>query len=122
MRRDILAAVAAFAVGAVMLVGRAYFDRSGVPAWFLAVPLALACAGVAVRRSAPLVCLALGVAAGSIDGAYSGPSLRTTLVFTDNLCSAALYAPARASRWLLGVTTTAAVITGAVIGMLERSW
>ncbi|MFC7717902.1 hypothetical protein [Nonomuraea recticatena] len=31
MRRDILAAVAAFAVGAVMLVGRAYFDRDGVP-------------------------------------------------------------------------------------------
>ncbi|MEV4159275.1 sensor histidine kinase [Nonomuraea dietziae] len=122
MRRDILAAVAAFAVGAVMLVGRAYFDRSGVPPWFLAVPLALACAGVAVRRSAPLVCLALGVAAVTIDGAYSGPSLPTTLVFTDNLYAAALYGPARVSRWLLGVTTTAAVIIGAVIGMLERSW
>ncbi|GAA2376556.1 histidine kinase [Nonomuraea africana] len=122
MRRDILGAVGAFAVGVVLLVGGAYYHRSGVPAWFPGVPLAITCAGVAVRRSAPLMSLALGVVALSLDVAYSGPSLPTALVFTDNLYAAALYGPARLSRWLLGITTAAAVIIGAVIGVIDRNW
>ncbi|MFD1934881.1 MULTISPECIES: sensor histidine kinase [Nonomuraea] len=120
MRRDVLAALAAFAVGLVLLAASAYYHRGG-PAWLPVVPLALTCAGVAVRRAAPLAALAFGVAGLGLDVAFAGPSLPTTLIFTDNLYSAALYGPARLGRWLLYVTAAGAVIIGVVFSFTEKN-
>lgn len=120
MKRVVSAAVLAFAVGVLLIAGRAYLDR-GVPVWVLGVPLAITCVGVVLRRRAPLVCLGLGVAGIVIDG-FVGPSLGTVLIFTDNLYAAALYGPARLARVLLGVTAVLAVIAGALAGFLARDW
>ncbi|MFI7702005.1 sensor histidine kinase [Nonomuraea sp. NPDC049480] len=116
MKRAALWAGVAFAVGVVLIAGRAHLER-GVPAWVLVVPLAITCAGVVVRQRAPLLSLGLGVVAVTIDG-FVGPSLGTVLVFTDNLYAAALYGPARFARVLLGVTAMLAVAGGAVAGFL----
>ncbi|MGW4469643.1 sensor histidine kinase [Nonomuraea sp. NPDC004354] len=120
MRRDLLGAVATFAVGLVLLAAGSFYPRAGVPVWLPVVPLALTCAGVAVRRSAPLAALALGVSGVGLDIAFAGPSLPTIVIFTDNLYAAALYGPPRLSRWLLGVTGAGAVIIGCVFGFVER--
>ncbi|MET9339204.1 histidine kinase [Nonomuraea sp. NPDC003804] len=120
MRRDLLGAVATFAVGLVLLAAGSFYPRAGVPVWLPVVPLALTCSGVAVRRSAPLAALALGVSGVGLDIAFAGPSLPTIIIFTDNLYAAALYGPPRLSRWLLGVTGAGAVIIGCVFGFVER--
>ncbi|MEU7900749.1 histidine kinase [Nonomuraea sp. NPDC049152] len=119
MRRDALGAMAAFAVGLVLLAAGSYYHRGG-PAWLPVVPLAMTCAGVAVRRSAPLAALGLGVVGLGLDVAFAGPSLPTTLIFTDNLYAAALYGPARLSRWLLYITAAAAVIIGGIFSFIEE--
>jgi signal transduction histidine kinase len=120
MKRAALGAGVAFAVGVVLIAGRANLERD-VPVWVLVVPLAIACAGVVVRQHAPLVSLGLGVVAVTIDG-FVGPSLGTILVFTDNLYAAALYGPARFARVLLGVTAVLAVVGGAVAGFIAADW
>ncbi|GAA3685076.1 histidine kinase [Nonomuraea antimicrobica] len=120
MTRVVLGAGAAFALGVMLIAGRAFVDR-GVPVWVLVIPLALTCVGVLVRQRAPLASLGLGVAGIVLDG-FVGPSLGTVLVFTDNLYAAALYGPARFARVLLGITAVLAVVTGAVAGFLARDW
>ncbi|WP_246267213.1 sensor histidine kinase [Nonomuraea typhae] len=110
MKRAALGAGLAFVVGVVLIEGRAYFR--GDPQWILFIPLAIVCAGVVVRTRAPVLSLALGVAGFGMD-LVVGPSLATALVFTDNLYAAALYGPARLSRWLLVVTATVAILGGA---------
>ena len=54
--------------------------------------------------------------------AFVGPSLGTVLVYTDNLYAAALYGPARFSRWLLGITTVLAVAAGAAGWFIAGDW
>ncbi|MFB4276016.1 sensor histidine kinase [Nonomuraea sp. MTCD27] len=120
MKRVELWAGLAFAMGVMLIAGGSYIDR-GVPVWVLGVPLALTCAGVLVRRRAPLASLGLGVVGIVMDG-FVGPSLGTVLVFTDNLYAAALYGPARFARVLLGVTAVLAVAGGAVAGFLAADW
>ncbi|WP_262495975.1 sensor histidine kinase [Nonomuraea sp. SYSU D8015] len=120
MKRAALGAGVAFAVGVVLIAGRAHLERE-VPAWVLVVPLAIACAGVVVRQRAPLVSLGLGVVAVTVDG-FVGPSLGTVLVFTDNLYAAALYGPAGFARVLLGVTSVLAVAGGAIAGFIAEDW
>jgi signal transduction histidine kinase len=92
-----------------------------VPEWVLVVPLALTCVGVLARYRAPLVSLGLGVVGMSMD-LVVGPSLPTVLVFTDNVYAAALYGPAKFSRWLLGAASVLAVVAGAVAGSLAKDW
>ncbi|MBB6346406.1 sensor histidine kinase [Nonomuraea muscovyensis] len=120
MRRAAHWAGLVFVVGVLLIMGGAY-TRRGVPEWVLVVPLALTCAGVLVRYRAPLVSLGLGVVGISLD-LVVGPSLPTVLVFTDNAYAAALYGPARFSRWLLGGASVLAVLAGAVAGFLARDW
>ncbi|NBE91866.1 two-component sensor histidine kinase, partial [Nonomuraea sp. K271] len=48
-------------MGLVLIAGGAHFQR-GLPEWWMVGPLALTCAGVLVRRRAPLLALGLGVA------------------------------------------------------------
>ncbi|WP_214319410.1 sensor histidine kinase [Nonomuraea sediminis] len=111
-------AALAFALGLLLIWGGASVPR-GVSAWLLVPPLALTCAGVLVRRSHPIASLALGTAGIGLD-IVVGPSLATVLVFTDNLYAAALYGPARLSRWLLGITSVLAVLGGAVGGFVLK--
>ncbi|MFG3437825.1 sensor histidine kinase [Nonomuraea sp. NPDC047897] len=120
MRRAAHWAGLSFAVGLLLIVGGAY-TRRGVPEWVLVVPLALTCAGVLARYRAPLVSLGLGVVGMSMD-LVVGPSLPTVLVFTDNVYAAALYGPAKFSRWLLGAASVLAVVAGAVAGSLAKDW
>ncbi|SEG76777.1 Signal transduction histidine kinase [Nonomuraea solani] len=120
MTRVVLGAVLAFAMGVVLIAGRAYADR-GVPVWVVGVPLVLTCAGVLVRQRAPLASLGLGMVGIVLDG-FVGPSLGTVLVFTDNLYAAALYGPARFARLLLGITAVLAVVGGAIAGFVAADW
>lgn len=120
MNRVPLWAFLAFLMGLVLIGAGARLER-GVPDWVLVIPLAITCAAVLLRYRAPLGALALGTAGVVLD-AFVGPSLGTVLVYTDNLYAAALYGPARASRWLLGVTSTVAVGSGAVAWFLSYDW
>ncbi|MFI7438669.1 histidine kinase [Nonomuraea indica] len=120
MKRAAHWAALVFAVGLLLILGGAY-TRRGVPEWVLVVPLALTCLGVVVRYRAPLLSLGLGVVGMSMD-LVVGPSLPTVLVFTDNVYAAALYGPARFSRWLLGAASGLAVVAGAVAGSLAKDW
>ncbi|MEV0151240.1 MULTISPECIES: histidine kinase [unclassified Nonomuraea] len=112
--------MAAFLCGALLVVGGAYIRR-GADEWALLVPLALTCAGVAVRWRTPLGALGLGTLGVVVD-LFVGPSLPTLLVYTDNIYAAALYGPARFSRWLLGVACCLAVLVGAVTWFLTENW
>jgi signal transduction histidine kinase len=85
------------------------------------VPLAFVCAGVVLRQRAPLAALAVGTVGVGLD-LFVGPSLPTVLIFTDNVYAAALYGPARFSRWLLGIASVLAVVAGAVTGVVARDW
>src|SRR5690606_2204375 len=73
------------------------------------VPLALVCAGVAIRRAAPGWCLALG-AVGFGAELVVGLSLATVCVFTDNLYSYTRYGPRDRTRVLLAGTGAAIVV------------
>ncbi|WP_327088346.1 histidine kinase [Nonomuraea sp. NBC_01738] len=120
MKRWALAALLAFAMGSLLIAGDTYIHR-GTPTWLLLVPLAITCAGVVIRRRAPVLALVLGVTAVVLD-ALVGPSLGTILVFTDNLYAAVLYGPARLARWMLGITSALAVIAGALAGFFAGNW
>ncbi|MEV0351556.1 histidine kinase [Nonomuraea sp. NPDC050680] len=120
MQREASWAGLAFVVGLLLIVGGAYTHRE-VPEGWLAVSLAFVCAGVVVRRRAPLVGLALGAVGVGVD-LFVGPSLPTVLIFTDNVYAAALYGPAWFSRWLLGAATVLAVLAGGVTGVLSGDW
>ncbi|MEU6790756.1 histidine kinase [Nonomuraea wenchangensis] len=120
MRRTVWGAGLAFGVGVVLIAAGSRLER-GVPEWVLVVPLGIACAGVLVRRRAPVVSLGLGVVAVGMD-AVVGPSLGTVLVFTDNLYAAALYGPARLARGLLMGTTVLAIGAGAGAGFWAADW
>ncbi|MFI6602981.1 sensor histidine kinase [Nonomuraea sp. NPDC050536] len=111
-------AALAFALGLLLIWGGASVPR-GISGSLLVPPLALTCAGVVVRRSHPIASLALGTVGIGLDIAV-GPSLATVLVFTDNLYAAALYGPARLSRWLLGLTSVLAVLAGAVTAFVAH--
>ncbi|GIH72778.1 sensor histidine kinase [Sphaerimonospora thailandensis] len=119
-RQDALLAAAAFVMGLVLLAGGALLDR-GRPLPLLALPLALTCAAVVVRRRAPVVTLALGVTGMAAD-VVLGPSLGTILVFTDNLYAAALYGPRPLGRTLLWITSAGAVLTGAAAWFVTGDW
>ncbi|MFD1541533.1 sensor histidine kinase [Nonomuraea guangzhouensis] len=120
MKREASWAGLAFVVGLLLIVGGAYSHR-GVAAGWLVVPLAFVCSAVVVRTRAPLVGLGLGTVGVGVD-LFFGPSLPTVLIFTDNVYAAALYGPARFSRWLLGIASVLAVLAGAAAGVVARDW
>lgn len=120
MNRVPLWAGLAFLAGLALIEAGARIER-GVPEWVLAVPLAITCLAVLLRYRSPLGSLGLGSVGIGLD-LFVGPSLGTVLVYTDNLYAAALYGPARFSRWLLVITTVLAVGAGAVTGFLWADW
>ncbi|MBB4917398.1 sensor histidine kinase [Streptosporangium saharense] len=128
MRRDILWATVALVMGLILLAAGAYNRRplsaslqdvatflpATVPVQLLAIPVLLTCLGVAVRRSRPVGALALGTTGITLDLVF-GYSLGTIIIFTDNLYAATLYGPARLGRWLFGVISAVAIVSGAMI-------
>ncbi|WP_245966674.1 sensor histidine kinase [Sphaerisporangium album] len=120
VRQDALMAGVVFAGGLALLASGAYVQRGQyVP--LLAVPLAVTCLGVVLRRRRPVVTLALGVAA-VVGDVLLGPSLGTILIFTDNLYAATLYGPRRLATWLLGITSVLAIVIGVIAGFVARNW
>src|SRR5690606_15157325 len=103
-RADLVAALVLFGAGSV-LTGLGSYEQYvfEVPLWSRFVPLALVCAGVAIRRAAPGWCLALG-AVGFGAELVVGLSLATVCVFTDNLYSYTRYGPRDRTRVLLAGT------------------
>ncbi|MDA0631865.1 histidine kinase [Nonomuraea sp. MCN248] len=120
MNRVPLWAGLAFLVGLVLIGAGARIERD-VPEWLLVIPLAITCLAVLLRYRSPLGSLGLGTV-GFVMDVLVGPSLGTMLVYTDNLYAAALYGPARFSRWLLAITAVTAVGFGAVTGFLWSDW
>ncbi|GII01751.1 two-component sensor histidine kinase [Planobispora takensis] len=119
-RNDVLCAVASFAVGLSLILANAYIPRV-TPSYLLIGPLLITCLGVAVRRSRPILCLALGVVA-FIGDFVLGPSLGTILIVTDNLYAAVRYGPRPLGRWMLTITSVIAVVGGAVAGFMLRDF
>ncbi|MFI7449933.1 histidine kinase [Nonomuraea sp. NPDC049714] len=120
MKRVALWAGLAFLMGLILIVAGASLRRDA-PMGPQVIPLAIVCAAVLLRTRAPLWSLGLGTVGVVLD-AFVGPSLGTVLVYTDNLYSAALYGPARFSRWLLGITTVLAVSAGAAGWFIAGDW
>ncbi|WP_067127029.1 sensor histidine kinase [Microtetraspora malaysiensis] len=119
-RQDAAMAVAAFAAGLVLVAGGAFVHR-GLAAPVLAIPLAVTCAGVAVRRRAPVLALALGGVALAGD-VLLGPSLATVLIVTDNIYAGVLYGPRRLGRIMLWVSSVGAVVVGAGTALAIHDW
>ncbi len=113
-------AVAAFATGLVLVAGGAFVHR-GLSASLLLIPLAVTCAGVALRRRAPVAALALGGVALAGD-VLLGPSLATVLIVTDNIYAGVLYGPRRLGRIMLWVTSVGAVVVGAWAWLAIQDW
>lgn len=105
-RVDLVVAAVLFAAGVVFTAFRVY-EHYGpdLPMAARLVPLALVCLGVAVRRTRPRWCLALGLIGMGIE-AVIGFSLVTVFVFTDNLYAFTRYGPRRGPPVLLGVSSS----------------
>lgn len=114
-------AVAAFAVGVILLVAGAREVRPGVPMGLFLLPLAVTCVGVAIRRRRPVTAFVLGVVALAAD-ATIGPSLGTVVVFTDNIYAACLYGPRKLLTVLLRVGPIWALAMGLAAGLQTHDW
>jgi signal transduction histidine kinase len=115
-RRDLLLAAGYLAAGLVALWLHMFNDERGdAPAH--AVPLAVGCAALMLRRVAPVPAVLVGLGVLGAD-LYLGPSAGTILVFTQILYDAALYGRPWLMTWLLRVTgfvTAAGLVTAAVV-------
>ena len=106
-RRDVGSAALCAAVGAVLFAVGLYEPGASLP--LLLVPFAVIVGADLLRGTAPLLALAVGVAAAGADAALGG-SLGTWQVFFDLVYAACVYGPRAADRWLIGGS---AVLTGA---------
>ncbi|WP_245657157.1 sensor histidine kinase [Herbidospora mongoliensis] len=120
-RQDTLMAVAAFAVGVVLLIAGAYDHKSGVPLQLFLIPLAITCVGVVIRRRRPVTALVIGVIALVADASI-GPSLGTAVVFSDNVYAASLYGPRKLMTLLLRISPVWALAAGAATGLQTHDW
>nr|WP_279579895.1 hypothetical protein [Fodinicola feengrottensis] len=84
-----------------------------LPVQFMLVTLAIIGIAELFRRSAPVLCLAVGTAAFLADLA-AGPSLAVPLIFTDVLYAATVYGPRKLSRPLLVGVSALTVLAAAV--------
>lgn len=113
MRRDLLIACAAYVVGAGLLAV-AYGMPRDLSAWSL-VPLGVTCAGLAFRRSRPMLALALGTVAVVADQFVPRDTnqlaLATPLVYSQILYDACLYGGRTLARWLLRISVVATLAT-----------
>jgi signal transduction histidine kinase len=118
--RDVQVAAAYFVGGLLLLAVSGGIHVLGLiedaPRALLAGPLAVASAGIALRRLAPVAGLGLGLA-GLLGDVALGGSLATILVFTQALYETCVYGPAWLWRWVLRVSVA---LTGvaAILGPL----
>lgn len=125
LRRDILLAVGALAVGAMLLALGGFFElpvpgRHLPRAWF-ALPLVALCVALGLRRVAPLTALALGTTALGADVALGG-SIANILIFTQVLYEACVHGPSWLWRWVLGASVAITSLATAVGMIVVGSW
>ncbi|MEV5574272.1 histidine kinase [Spirillospora sp. NPDC052269] len=120
-RQDALIAPLAFAGGVLLLFAQGYVRWTvhgwSAPIGLRAVPLAVMCAGMLFRRTAPMTGLAISTA-GNVFEIVLGPSIGGAVIYTDALYAATLYGPRGAVRWLLGATIGASLSVVATIATL----
>jgi signal transduction histidine kinase len=116
-RRDIQLAGALFAGGVGLFWAGVYNHRAGPPALLL-VPLAVACAALLFRRTAPVPALAAASVAFVVDLAL-GPSLAMIIVFAEVIYDTCLFGRPWLGRRVLWIMSAAAVaIAGGVLVLL----
>ncbi|WP_018656536.1 sensor histidine kinase [Actinomadura flavalba] len=120
-RRDALYAVAGFGGGLLVLLAQGYirWDTGWDPAlrWRL-IPLGVLSAALLLRRTRPMLGLAVATAANAAD-LLLGPSFGSAVIYTDALYSATVYGPRRAHRWLLGAVVGASLACAVVLAVLS---
>ncbi|MBX6723722.1 MAG: hypothetical protein IRY92_10905, partial [Dactylosporangium sp.] len=118
--RDVQVAAAYLAGGLLLLAVSGGIHVLGLiedaPRALLAGPLAVASAGIALRRLAPVAGLGLGLA-GLLGDVLLGGSLATILVFTQTLYETCVYGPAWLWRWVLRVSVALTGVS-AILGPL----
>ncbi|GAA3741643.1 histidine kinase [Spinactinospora alkalitolerans] len=103
-----------FGLGLLLWVLDGYFERPGVdPMWLLGT-LALVCAAVLFRRSAPGAALLLGTVALVLDGALLGPSAGVFITYGDVLYAVGAWGRRRLAHATFG---TVAALNAAVLGV-----
>ncbi|MFC4909261.1 sensor histidine kinase [Actinomadura gamaensis] len=123
--QGVLLAALAFAGGVLLLVAHGYVRWTAhgwsAPLGLRAVPIAVMCAGMLFRRTAPMAGLAISTA-GNVAEVVLGPSIGGAIIYTDAVYAAALYGPRRAERWLLGATGGASVAVAVAVGLLAEAF
>ncbi|MEV0841500.1 histidine kinase [Actinocatenispora sera] len=122
-RRDVGSAAACAAVGAVLFAVGLYEPNARLA--LLLIPFCAIVGADLLRSTAPLLALAVGVAAVTADLLLGG-SISTWQVFFDLVYAACVYGPRGAGRWLLGgsvvVSLAALVVLLAVLRADGQSW
>ncbi|MEV4534646.1 histidine kinase [Asanoa sp. NPDC049518] len=118
--RDLLLAAVALAGGTLIIASGAYktigLGAADEANWLLYPPMVAASGAVALRRRAPLLSLAIGTVAVTVDLALGG-SLGTLLIYTQVLYDACVFGPQRLWRRALEVSI-ALVVATSVIGVV----
>ncbi|BCJ34470.1 two-component sensor histidine kinase [Actinocatenispora thailandica] len=122
-RRDVGSAALCAAVGAVLYAVGLYDPKT--PLALVLIPFAVIVCADLFRSTAPLLALAVGVAAVAADLLLGG-SIGTWQVFFDLVYAACGYGPRGAVRWLIGasavVTFAALVVTLLVLRADGSGW
>lgn len=120
---DLGYAVGTFAAGcfliAIDLAGWSADAWLSVPRWWHAVPLAVGCAAMLVKRAHPVPALGVGAVAFAVDLAMGG-SLGMLLVLWDLLYACGLFAGAMARRWVAGVVLAVVLVGAVAVGETQR--
>ncbi|GIF68338.1 two-component sensor histidine kinase [Asanoa ishikariensis] len=118
--RDLVLAAVALAGGTLIIASGAYktigLGAADEANWLLYPPMVAASGAVALRRRQPLVSLAIGTVAVTVDLALGG-SLGTLLIYTQVLYDACVFGPQRLWRRALEVAI-AVVVATSVIGVV----
>ncbi|GLZ06491.1 two-component sensor histidine kinase [Actinomadura sp. NBRC 104412] len=121
MTRDVLVAVAALALGCLLLRAGVVHRRPGpVDAAWLVPPLILASGSLSLRRTRPLLGLGLATAAAAAD-MVAGPSLLPALILANLVYNATLYGTAQAVPWLTGGGHAASGLAALLVLLCTRS-
>ncbi|NVI92579.1 sensor histidine kinase [Actinomadura sp. BRA 177] len=105
--------------GLVLLAANGYANWWAgweAPVWARVAALGGLCAATLLRRTAPLLGLALSTPFNFLDVAL-GPGFATAVIYGDALYAASLYGRRRTAEWLLGGTAAATLAVTAGIGL-----
>jgi signal transduction histidine kinase len=123
LARDVQLAVGALAVGLLLVALRFFVSTHATtqPEAYFVPGIVVVCAGLALRRVAPVAGLGLGLVGLAADAALGG-SIATILVFSQLLYDVCFHGPSWLWRWSLRVGVTLTFAGTAVTMALTRSW